>query len=151
MSATERSTLYDQDFYTWAMHTAEMIRQGRFDEIDADHLAEEIEDMGRSTQRELVSQLIVLLAHLLNWQYQPAQRARHGRSWRLTIKEQRRQLAILLRKNPGLKALLDESLEEAYGTARLVAARESTLDEAVFPEVFPYAFEAIMDDEFWPD
>lgn len=151
MSSTQLSTLYDQDFYTWAMRTAELIRQGRFDEIDANHLAEEIEDMGKSTQRELVSRLVVLLAHLLKWQHQPDQRARHGRSWSLTIKEQRRQLAILLRKNPGLTPLLDESVEEAYGTARLVAARESTLDETVFPEVCPFAFEDIADNDFWPD
>lgn len=151
MAATQLATLYDQDYYTWAMRTAELIRQGRFDEIDTDHLAEEIEDMGKSTQRELVSRLIVLLAHLLKWQYQAEQRPDHGRSWRLTIKEQRRQLAILLRKNPGLKPLVDESVEEAYGTAQLIAARETNLDETVFPERCPFAFEDVIDDDFWPD
>lgn len=150
MTAPKTSTLYDRDFYTWAMHTAELIRRGRFDEIDADHLAEEIEDMGKSTQRELVSRLIVLLAHLLKWQHQPRQRDRHGRSWRLTIMEQRRQLDSLLRKNPGLKPLLDESMAEAYGTARLVAARDSTLDESAFPEVCPFGFGDVMAEDFWP-
>lgn len=151
MPTTESGTLYDRDFYTWAMRTAELIRQGRFDEIDIGHLAEEVEDMGKSTQRELVSRLIVLLTHFLKWQYQPDQRARHGRSWALTIKEQRRRLAILLRKNPGLNPLVDESVEDAYGTARLIAARESTLDEGIFPEVCPFAFDAIIDNDFWPD
>jgi hypothetical protein len=151
MATTEPTNLYDQDYYTWAMRTAELIRQGRFDEIDAHHLAEEIEDMGKSTQRELTSRLIVLLAHLLKWQYQPDQHPRHGRSWKLTIKEQRRQLAILLRKNPGLRPLLDESVEEAYGTAVLVAARETNLDETAFPGVCPFAFEDMANDDFWPD
>lgn len=151
MAATQFTTLYERDYYTWAIRTAELIRQGRFDEIDTDHLAEEIEDMGKSTQRELVSRLIILLAHLLKWQYQPEQRLEHGRSWRLTIKEQRRQLAILLRKNPGLKPLVDESVKEAYGTARLIAARETNLNETVFPEMCPFAFEDVIDDNFYPD
>jgi hypothetical protein len=151
MATTELTTLYDQDYYTWAMRTAELVRQGRFEEIDAEHLAEEIEDMGKSTQRELNSRLIVLIAHLLKWQYQPDQRPRHGRSWKLTVKEQRRQLTILLRKNPGLKPLLDESVEEAYGTAILIAARETDLDETTFPEVSSFSFEDIIDNDFWPD
>lgn len=151
MTTTESTTLYDQDYYTWSMRTAQLIRQGRFDEIDVDHLAEEVEDMGKSTQRELVSRLIVLLAHLLKWQYEPDQRAWHGRSWRLTVQEQRRRLAILLRKNPGLKPLVSESVEEAYGTALLVAARETDRDETAFPEVCPFAFEDALDNDFWPD
>ena len=59
MAITEQTTLYGRDYYTRAMHTAELIRQGRFEEIDVDHLAEEIEDIGKSTQREFVSCLIV--------------------------------------------------------------------------------------------
>ena len=151
MTTTEFTTLYDQDYYTWSMRNAQLIRQGRFDEIDVDHLAEEVEDMGKSTQRELVSSLIVLLAHLLKWQYEPDQRARHGRSWRLTIQEQRRRLAILLHKNPGLKPLMNESVEEAYSTAQLIAARETDRDETAFPEVCPFAFEDALDNDFWPD
>jgi len=150
MAETELRLLYEQDYYTWLMRTAELIRQGRFEELDADHLADEIEDMGKSTQRELASRLVVLLSSLLKWQHQPDQRVRHGRSWQLTIKEQRRQLAILLRKNPGLQVLIDESVAEAYGIALLVAARESGLAETVFPAVCPFGFQDMMDEDFWP-
>jgi hypothetical protein len=151
MAETEQQSLYHQDFYTWAMRTAEMLRQGRLDQLDTEHLAEEVEDMGKSTQRELASRLIVLLAHLLKWQYQPDGRDVHGRSWALTVKEQRRRVQLLLDKNPGLKPLADETLTESYGTARLVAARETSLDESAFPEVCPYAFDTALADDFWPD
>lgn len=148
MSVSQLSQLYDDDVYTWAMRNAELLRQGRFDQIDVAHIAEEIESVGKSERRELENRLIVLLAHLLKWRAQPERR---GRSWRATIKEQRRRVAGVLKTNPGLQPLLDEILDEAYQSARLVASRETDLDEATFPEVCPYAFEDILGDEFWPD
>ena len=75
---------YEQDFFAWAMKNAELIRQGRLSEIDAEHIAEELEDMGGSSKRELTNRLGVLLAHLLKWKYQPEQRSS---SWSGTIKE----------------------------------------------------------------
>jgi len=148
MSVSQLTQLYDDDVYTWAMRNAELLRQGRFDQIDVEHIAEEIESVGKSERRELENRLIVLLTHLLKWRSQPGRR---GRSWRATIKEQRRRVAGVLRTNPGLRPLLDEILDEAYQSARLVASRETDLDEATFPEVCPYAFEDVLADEFWPD
>ena len=142
------STDYDTDFYTWTQRQARLLAQRRFDELDLENLIEEVESMGRSEQDKLESHLHVLLWHLLKWQYQPDRR---GNSWRLTIKEQRRQVAKVLRKNPGLKASLDETMADAYETARLSAARETDLNEALFPAVCPWGFEAISDEDFWPE
>lgn len=140
--------LYDQDFYTWTQHQAAALRAGRLSDLDLANLAEEIEDMGRSQRDKLESHLAVLLAHLLKHQHQPGKRTR---SWELTIKEQRRQVAKALRRNPGLKSHLDEAVADAYDIARLVAARETGLSEAVFPEVCPWGWEAITDENFLPD
>ena len=60
------STLYDQDFYAWANEQAKLLRTGKLSEADIEHIAEEIESMGRTEKRELVSRLAVLLLHLLN-------------------------------------------------------------------------------------
>ena len=84
------SDLHRQDFRAWTRQQADLIRSGRFAELDAVNLIDEIEDMGGSRERELESRLGVLLAHLLKWRYQPDRR---GRSWRLTIAEQRRRIA----------------------------------------------------------
>ena len=87
--STKNATLYDTDFYAWANEQAALLRAGRLSEADIENIAEEIESMGRSERSELVNRLTVLLVHLLKWRYQPGLR---GRSWRLTIEEQRDQL-----------------------------------------------------------
>ena len=78
---------YDADFYGWANEQAALLREGRLNEADIENIAEEIESMGRSEKRELVSRLAVLLTHLLKWRYQPGGR---GSSWRASIVVQRR-------------------------------------------------------------
>ena len=54
------SEIYHQDFHAWAMRNAELIRQGRLAEIDGEHVAEELESMGKSQQRAMGSRLTVL-------------------------------------------------------------------------------------------
>ena len=83
------ASLYEADFAAWAQQQADALRERRFDGLDYDNLIEEIESMGRQQRSELVNRLAVLLAHLLKWQLRPEARPAHGRSWRLTIKEQR--------------------------------------------------------------
>jgi len=65
------STGYEQDVVAWATEQADHIRCGRFDLLDIGHLAEEIEDVGKSEQRELANRMALLLSHLLKWQHQP--------------------------------------------------------------------------------
>ncbi len=60
------STSYETDVVAWANEQARFIRAGQFDRLDLEHIAEEIEDVGKSEQRELASRMAVLLAHLLN-------------------------------------------------------------------------------------
>jgi Domain of unknown function DUF29 len=112
------------------------------------HIAEEIESVGREERRELVNRLAVLLLHLLKWAYQPERR---GKSWRLTIEEQRRQLARHMRDNPSPQPSLDEAMADAYGDAVLRAEGETDLPRDTFPWSCPYSFEQVMDDGFWPD
>ncbi len=139
---------YDRDFHAWAVEQAGLLRAGRWAEADVEHIAEEIETLGRGERRELVNRLAVLLLHLLKWAYQPERR---GKSWRLTIEEQRRQLVRHLRDNPSLRAFADEAKADAYGDAVLRAERETDLPRDLFPWSCPYSFEQIMDDRFWPE
>ena len=77
---------YDHDIVAWAKQQAQLVRNQQFDLLDLKHIAEEIEDVGKSEQRELASRMAVLLCHLLKWKYQPA---RQGSSWQATIRTQR--------------------------------------------------------------
>ena len=140
--------LYDKDFHGWAQEQASLLRSGRLSEADISHIAEEIESMGKTEKRELVSRLTVLLLHLLEWRYQPERR---GRSWEATIKVQRGLLADHLADNPSLKAQLTEAIASAYSYARIEAGAETDLDEALFPETCEWSFSQIMAPEFWPE
>lgn len=142
------SPLYERDFFAWANEQAALLRSGKLDLADIDHIAEEIESMGRTEKRELVSRLAVLLTHLLKWRFQPSRR---GVSWRLTIKGQRRELSRHIADNPSLKARLGEAIDAAYGDAVLAAARQTRIDWEAFPPACPWTYEQISDPEFWPD
>ncbi|MBK1694349.1 hypothetical protein CKO09_06285 [Chromatium weissei] len=135
------------DYHAWLLESAALIRAGQFDALDATKIAEELEDMGASTARELENRLGVLLAHLLKWRYQPERR---GASWEATIKEQRQRILRLLRKNPSLKANLEETCTDAYGDARFIARRETELPENVFPQLNPFSWQQTVED-FWPE
>ena len=139
---------HDTDFYSWTQEQAALLQQGRLNELDVANLIEEIQDMGRSERRELESRLAVLLMHLLKWQYEPERR---GKSWKVTIKEQRFQAKKCLRQNPGLKHSMRETFEDAYQGALFQAVRETGIDESAFPTDCPWPLDQVLDDEFWPD
>ncbi|MBS9434733.1 DUF29 domain-containing protein [Photorhabdus hainanensis] len=142
------TTRYDSDFYGWTQEQAGLLRSGDLNQLDTENLLEEIEAMGRSERRELRSRLEILLAHLLKWRYQADRR---GRSWELTIEEQRDKAIDCLQESPSLKNKLDEHLEKAYTTARRLAEKETLINRNIFPETCPWTFEQIMDENFWPE
>jgi hypothetical protein len=138
---------YDEDFHAWAKLNAELMRQGKLSEVDAEHIAEELENMGKSQKRELVSRLAVLLAHLLKWQHQPDKRSD---SWVSTIVAQRTEILLLLDDSPSLRHDMDSSIEKGYRFARDRAAREMGIAKEVLPESCPYSSDQMVSEEFWP-
>ena len=141
--------LYDTDFYSWTQRQAELIRAGRLSELDLENILEEIESMGRSDYRAIESRLTLLFMHLLKWQFQPEKR-QTGHSWERTIKEQRKQISRILRKNPGLKSTIPEMLPVAYQDAIEDAHDETGLPVSTFPNECPWTYEQAMDSGFWP-
>src|SRR5436309_2144894 len=108
------SKLYDEDFVLWTAETARLLREGRFSDIDIEHVAEEIEDTGKNHHREMISRLRVIIQHLLKWQFQPEQRSG---SWKSAIVTQRRDLEDLLEQSPSLRRAAGRSLPRAYRQA----------------------------------
>ncbi len=84
----------------------------------------------------------------MKWVYQPARRSN---SWQASIREQRRRITRLIKKNPSLKSGLDEAFIDAYGDARLIAVRETGLDEDIFPPDSPFSLEQTLSDAYWPE
>ena len=141
------TTRYEKDVLAWSREQAELLRAGRWSELDIDHIADEIDDVGKSEQRELANRMAVLLAHLLKWRFQPD---RQGSSWRRMIDEQRRAIARRLRKTPSLKASLEDAdwLDDAWGDAVVKAIAETGRDD--FPEHCLWSVPAILDESFYP-
>jgi Domain of unknown function DUF29 len=136
---------YDRDFYSWLMQQARLIREGRWERVDRENVAEEIESLGREQFNRLESALRVLLLHMLKWDHQPG---RQSRSWGLSIKAQRADLEDVIDDNPGLRPRIGEAINRAYRKARIEAARETGLDEDQFPEQCSYLWTDIMEREF---
>ena len=138
---------HEKDFYGWVLTNARLLKQKKYDEADMDKIIEEIETLGRSNKRELVSRSGVLIAHLLKWQYQAAIR---NSSWEGTIERQRIEINDLLDENPSLKSHIQEALPKAYKYALSILKEETPIDLKLLPSQCPYTFDEIMDEGFYP-
>lgn len=138
---------YENDIVAWAKEQANLLRSGKLSAIDIEHIAEEIEDVGKSEQRELASRTAVLLSHLLKWQYQPE---RQSISWKRTIKEQRKAIVRRLKNTPSLKVSISdpEWLEDAWGDAISITINETGIGS--FPESCPWTIENILSEDWLP-
>jgi len=96
------SMSYEQDVVVWAEQQARLLHEGRFEQLDIEHIAEEIEDVGKSEQRGLANGMAVLLSHLIKWQRQAERR---GASWEVSLRNQRRGISRRLEETPSLKRL----------------------------------------------
>lgn len=136
---------YETDFYHWALHNAQLLKEGKFSELDVEHLIEELEDMGNNRQ-ELASRFMVLIGHLLKWEYQP----NHRSSWEGSINEQRLQINWLIQDKPSLKPNLLPAVTKAYPQAVKLAAKDTNLPQTQFPQECPYTLEQLLDEDFYP-
>ncbi len=132
---------YETDVAAWAGEQSRALAERRFDDLDLEHLAEEIDELGGSFRDQLESRILVLLMHLLKWAYQPDHRSK---SWRNSIREQRRKITRLLKKVPSLKPTVEDVTVDIYEDAVEQAMDETELAREVFPEECPFTFEELM-------
>ena len=139
---------YDQDIVVWAQEQAQALRAGLFDQLDLEHLAEEIEDVGKSEQRELMHRLAILIGHLLKWAYQPTRR---GASWESTIRTQREAIARRLKRTPSLKHTLADPdwFTDAWSDGRDLAVNETGL--STLPQECPWSLDNMLTVDWLPD
>jgi hypothetical protein len=143
------TTSYKQDTVAWAREQAALLREGRFSELDLANIAEEIEDVGKSEQREIESRLSVLLAHLLKWKYQPLRR---GNSWLNTMRTQRGRIERRLTQYPSLRPLLtdEEFMDEVWEDAVDLASRETEIQPDIFPTECPWQIDDVKREGWLP-
>ena len=140
--------LYDLDFYAWTQEQARLLRERRWADLDLDNLVDEVSSVGSSEKREIRSRSKRLLTHMLKWKYQPGHR---GPSWRRTIREQREQLADIVKTSPSLAEYMKQQATERYLGATVSAAKETGIAIGVFPEECPFTVQQVLDLDFYPE
>jgi Domain of unknown function DUF29 len=141
------ASLYETDFLAWIETTAVQLRAKNFAAIDWENLLEEIDAMGRRERRSLESNLVILLMHLLKWQYQPEQRSG---SWKGSIREHRRRIRKDLQDSPSLQPYFRKIIATTHLDAVAAAADETGLALSEFPRECLYSVEQLLDPEFLP-
>jgi hypothetical protein len=142
--ATEAAELYDEDFYAWTQQQAQALRthfKGD-NRLDVEHLAEEVEDLGKSDLHAVESFIEHIIAHLLNLDYsgQAAPRAH----WRAEIMNFRQNIERKI--SPSIRRIGRE-LDDLYRRARQTAAVGALVHEPDLirrlPKVCPYDWDTI--------
>ena len=136
---------HQRDLYSWLVEQARLVRDGRWQAIDQDNLAKEIERLAQQQFDTLASAIHGLLTHLLKWDH-PAIRRSRGRVQ--SMQSQRQAVADVLVRNPGLAPRIPEALAHCYRKARAEAANDVGLDENSFPAKCPYEWNEIVAREF---
>jgi hypothetical protein len=141
----QTSTRHGEDLYTWAQEQVALLRAGRFTEIDAENIAEELGHAGKSEFAKLQSALEIIVARTLAWDHQPERRSR---SWDNSIAPRRAEFADVLTDNPGLQSRRAEVLLRAYRKARLAASSGTNLPRARFPAECPFGWDDVLERPF---
>lgn len=142
-----KTSLYETDYYAWIEQQVALLQTGQINAIDWINLAEEVADMGRSQKQAVTSNLVVVLTHLLKYQYQPEQRSNN---WLGSIREHRRRLRDAFEDSPSLRRHAQAVFTKTYRDACSQASDEMGLPLAIFPEDCPYSLEQTLDPAFLP-
>ena len=139
--------LYEEDFYVWTQRQVELLRAHRYDELDLEHLIDEVEDLGGALKRSVRSRVRAIIEHLLKLERSPARDPRAG--WVETVMTQRSDLEDEL--TASLRPRIEQALSRTYDQARRNAAaslREHGMPAAAdtLPATCPYTFEQIIGD-----
>lgn len=132
---------YDEDFCAWAFEQVRFLRERRFDLLDIEHLADEIEDVAKAELRELIRQMSVLLACLLKWHYLPAERTG---GWSVVVEVRRLGVAEILEESPSLRTRVDEPRTFKLIWAHTLAQATAETGQDCFPSECPWAFDDVL-------
>jgi len=141
------TSLYEQDILLWSEDTVAKLKVRDFDHLDLEHLIEEIEALGISQKKELISRLIILLEHLLKRLYVNLSDDYNG--WERTIRTQRGELEILLDAVPSLSTRWETSFDKAGQIALKNLRKEYPQISLPAEWVYDRSIKSMLNDDFW--
>ena len=139
------STAYETDYNQWLKETVKQLQERNFEQVDWDNLIEEIESMGKSDRRALMSLLTRLIEHLLKLAYWQEEKKWSGNHWAAAIVNFRAQIQHRLEDSPSLRQELAAMYDKVYPVAIKSVSQlfslnsdahislEQTLDDNWFP------------------
>jgi hypothetical protein len=141
------STLYEKDILLWVEDTVSKLKKHDFENLDIKNLIEEVESLGISQKKELISRLMVLLEHLLKRLYVDSLYDYNG--WERTIRNQRAEIDLLISQVPSLQSRWEISFNDAWKRALLKVKKE--YQKVSFPEECPFeqTIETILNEDIW--
>ncbi len=146
-TATSELVFFDQDFHAWVIEQIDLLKSGRFADLDIEHLTDELRAVAMAEESEIESRLVVLLQHLLKWEFQSERRSN---SWRATILEQRTRINRVISRSPSLRRHPATVIEKEYRIARLHASGGTGLPLERFPSACPYSVAQVLDENLFP-
>jgi mannitol-1-phosphate/altronate dehydrogenase len=126
---------YDEDYYGWVVQQVDHLKNSEFDRLDIEHLIDEVLSLARNEIDKIENFIETIFMNMLKIKYQPHM---HTKSWDLSIKISSHKTKDILEDNPSLKPHLREIINDSYESARLEAAKETGLNEEIFPEECPW-------------
>jgi len=143
-------SLYDTDYQCWLDETVAQLKAHRYNNLDLENLIEEIESLGRSDKRAILSYLMRLCEHLLKLKYWQSEREQCFRGWDLEIANFRLQIQAILKDSPSLNNYLRENFLPTYGNARKLFLKASKLDPEQIPQHPEFTLEQALEEDWLP-
>jgi Domain of unknown function DUF29 len=159
MADLQEISLYERDFYQWALEQARAVRElheaaalprSLRQCLDWDHLIEELEGLATGVRSELRSRLITIVQHLVKLELSSAADPRRG--WEETVQRSRLDIELLLEDSPSLRREMPMLLRSPLMTKAGKAALEDLVRRGEVPEETPvpaYTQEQLTED-WWP-
>ncbi len=141
--------IYEQDYPEWLDITLNQLQNQDLENIDWEHLIEEITALGSEQRHKVESYLLRLLIHLLIYDYWKSEKDWSGKGWQKEIDNFRLELDLLL-ESKVLYNFCEKVLDKIYSKARSNAIRKSELSPTIFPETCPYSLTEILNPDWLP-
>jgi hypothetical protein len=144
------SSLYDIDYQLWIDQTVTQLKARELSEIDWENLIDEVESLGKSDKRAIVSYLIRLCEHLLKLQHWQSEREACFRGWVQEINNFRSEIELILEDSPSLKLFLEEKFVSAYQRARKNLLKATPLTAVLMSEEPGFTLDQALDQGWLP-
>ncbi|NJK60041.1 MAG: DUF29 domain-containing protein [Oscillatoriales cyanobacterium SM2_1_8] len=146
----KQAFLYDTDYQLWLKDTVTQLKARNFGDLDLDNLIEEIEGLGKSDKRAILSYLLRLCEHLLKLKHWESERESCFRGWILEINNFRAEIDLILQDSPSLKSFIGEAFEVSYQKARKNMLKAISLPTHLISQVPDFTLEQALDEDWLP-